>query len=67
MPASPEIDQRGQPIPFAPPGTVTTGGTPGARTGTFGGPAGTGTTVRDGGTTTLMGADGTIRTVPTPR
>jgi len=60
-------DQRGQAIPFAPPGTITTGGAPAARTGTFGGPAGSGTTVRDGGTTTLMGADGTIRTVPTPR
>jgi len=66
-PPPPDPDQRGQAIPLAPPGTVTTGGTAGSRTGTFGGPAGTGTTVRDGGTTTLMGADGTIRTVPTPR
>ena len=38
-------------------GTVTTGGT-GGRTGTFGGPSGSGTTTRDGGTMTLMGADG---------
>jgi hypothetical protein len=66
-PPPPDPEQRGQAIPLAPPGTVTTGGTAGSRTGTFGGPAGTGTTVRDGGTTTLMGADGTIRTVPTPR
>jgi hypothetical protein len=64
---APEVDQRGQPVPFAPPGTVVTGGAAGSRTGTFGGPAGTGTIVRDGGTNTLMGADGTIRTVPTPR
>jgi hypothetical protein len=63
----PEPELRGQAIPGAPPGTVSTGGTATGRTGTFGGPAGSGTTVRDGGTTTLMGADGTIRTVPTPR
>jgi hypothetical protein len=63
--ATPEPDRRGQAIPGAPPGTVTTGGT--GRTGTFGGPAGSGTTVRDGGTMTLMGADGQIRTVPAPR
>ncbi|WP_144299961.1 hypothetical protein [Elioraea rosea] len=61
----PENELRGQAIPGAPPGTVSTGQT--GRTGTFGGPGGTGTTIRDGGTTTLMGADGTIRTVPTPR
>lgn len=66
-PPPPDPEQRGQAIPFAPPGTVTTGGTRTERTGTFGGPAGSGTTVRDGGTTTLMGADGTLRTVPTPR
>jgi len=66
-PTPPDPELRGQAIPFAPPGTVTTGGSPAARTGTFGGPAGSGTTVRDGGTTTLMGADGTLRTVPTPR
>jgi hypothetical protein len=64
---APEPELRGQAIPGAPAGTVGTGGTAGSRTGTFGGPAGSGTTVRDGGTTTLMGADGTIRTVPTPR
>ncbi len=63
--AVPEPDRRGQAIPGAPAGTVTTGG--GDRTGTFGGPAGSGTTVRDGGTMTLMGADGQIRTVPAPR
>ncbi|MCU0986899.1 MAG: hypothetical protein MUC89_18515 [Acetobacteraceae bacterium] len=63
----PEPELRGQAIPGAPAGTVSTGGTASGRTGTFGGPAGSGTTVRDGGTTTLMGADGTIRTVPTPR
>ncbi|WP_439579591.1 hypothetical protein [Elioraea sp.] len=63
--AAPEPERRGQGIPGAPPGTVTTGGT--GRTGTFGGPAGSGTTVRDGGTMTLMGADGQIRTVPAPR
>lgn len=63
----PEPELRGQAIPGAPAGTVSTGGTATGRTGTFGGPAGSGTTVRDGGTTTLMGADGTIRTVPTPR
>lgn len=61
----PAPEQRGQAIPGAPPGTVTTGGT--GNSGTFGGPAGTGTTVRDGGTMTLMGADGQIRTVPAPR
>lgn len=65
--APPEPELRGQAIPGVPAGTVTTGGSASGRTGTFGGPAGTGTTVRDGGTTTLMGADGTIRTVPTPR
>jgi hypothetical protein len=64
---APEPELRGAAIPGAPAGTVSTGGTATGRTGTFGGPAGTGTTVRDGGTTTLMGADGTIRTVPTPR
>lgn len=63
--AVPEPDRRGRAIPGAPPGTVTTGGSD--RTGTFGGPAGGGTTVRDGGTMTLMGADGQIRTVPAPR
>lgn len=63
----PEPDTRGQAILGAPAGTVSTGGTATGRVGTFGGPAGTGTTVRDGPTTTLMGADGTIRTVPTPR
>jgi hypothetical protein len=63
--AVPEPDRRGQAIPGAPPGTVTTGGT--GRTGTFGGPAGSGTTLRDGATMTLMGADGQIRTVPAPR
>jgi hypothetical protein len=63
--AVPEPNRRGQAIPGAPAGTVTTGGTD--RTGTFGGPAGSGTTVRDGGTMTLMGADGQIRTVPAPR
>ncbi len=62
---APENEMRGQAIPGAPPGTVSTGQT--GRTGTFGGPGGSGTTIRDGGTTTLMGADGTIRTVPTPR
>ncbi|WP_291297888.1 hypothetical protein [Elioraea sp.] len=61
----PPPDNRGQGIPGAPAGTVTTGGA--GSTGTFGGPAGSGTVLRDGGTTTLMGADGTIRTVPTPR
>lgn len=60
----PAPEQRGQAIPGAPPGTVTTGGT--GNSGTFGGPAGTGTVVRDGATTTLMGADGKIVTVPTP-
>lgn len=64
---APEPELRGQAIPGAPAGTVSTSGTATGRTGTFGGPAGSGTTVRDGGTTTLMGADGTIRTVPTPR
>lgn len=59
--APPPVDSRGQGIPGAPAGTVTTGGN------TFGGPAGSGTVLRDGGTTTLMGADGTIRVVPTPR
>jgi hypothetical protein len=59
--APPPADNRGQGIPGAPAGTVTTGGN------TFGGPAGSGTVLRDGGTTTLMGADGTIRVVPTPR
>jgi hypothetical protein len=63
--AVPERDRRGEGIPGAPAGTVETGGT--GRSGTFGGPAGTGTTVRDGGTMTLMGADGQIRTVPAPR
>ena len=63
--AVPQPERRGQAIPGAPAGTVTTGGTD--RTGTFGGPAGSGTTVRDGGTMTLMGADGQIRTVPAPR
>jgi len=55
----------GQAIPGAPPGTVGTGGS--GTIGTFGGPAGSGTVLRDGGTTTLMGADGKIITVPTPR
>lgn len=64
---APEPELRGQAILGAPAGTVSTSGTAAGRTGTFGGPAGSGTTVRDGGTTTLMGADGTIRTVPTPR
>lgn len=64
---APEPELRGAAIPGAPPGTVSTGGTATGRTGTFGGPAGSGTTVRDGGTTTLMGADGSLRTVPTPR
>lgn len=63
--APPPPDNRGQGIPGAPAGTVTTGGA--GSTGTFGGPAGSGTVLRDGGTTTLMGADGTIRVVPTPR
>lgn len=63
--AVPDPERRGEGIPGAPAGTVTTGGT--GRTGTFGGPAGSGTTVRDGGTMTLMGADGQIRTVPAPR
>lgn len=63
--AVPERDRRGEAIPGAPAGTVETGGT--GRSGTFGGPAGSGTTVRDGGTMTLMGADGQIRTVPAPR
>lgn len=61
----PERESRGEGIPGAPAGTVTTGGT--GRTGTFGGPSGSGTTTRDGGTMTLMGADGQIRTVPAPR
>jgi hypothetical protein len=61
----PEPVSRGAAIPGAPAGTVTTG--VGQRGGTFGGPGGSGTVIRDGGTTTLMGADGTIRTVPTPR
>lgn len=61
----PERDRRGEGVPGAPAGTVETGGT--GRAGAFGGPAGTGTTVRDGGTLTLMGADGQIRTVPAPR
>jgi hypothetical protein len=59
--APPPAESRGQGIPGAPAGTVITGGN------TFGGPAGSGTVLRDGGTTTLMGADGTIRVVPTPR
>ncbi|MCS6921980.1 MAG: hypothetical protein NZM07_08730 [Elioraea sp.] len=61
----PPVDRRGQAIPGAEPGTVTTGGT--GRIGTFGGPAGSGTTLQDGGTMTLMGADGRIRSVPAPR
>lgn len=63
--AAPEPDRRGQAIPGTPPGTITTGGT--GRLGTFGGPAGSGTTLQEGGTMTLMGADGRIRTVPAPR
>ncbi len=61
----PPLDNRGRPIPGAPPGTVTTGGS--GRIGTFGGPAGSGTILRDGATMTLMGADGQVRTVPAPR
>jgi len=61
----PPVERRGQRIPGTEPGTVTTGGT--GRVGTFGGPAGSGTTVQDGGTMTLMGADGRIRRVPVPR
>ncbi|MDW8443575.1 MAG: hypothetical protein RML45_04145 [Acetobacteraceae bacterium] len=64
-PPSPPVDRRGQPIPATQPGTVTTGGT--GRLGTFGGPAGSGTTLQEGGMMTLMGADGRIRTVPAPR
>jgi hypothetical protein len=60
-----EPERRGERIPGTPPGTITTGGT--GRIGTFGGPAGSGTTLRDGGTMTLMGADGRVRTVPAPR
>ncbi len=63
--ASPPVDQRGQAILGTDPGTVTTGGT--GRIGSFGGPAGSGTTLQEGGTMTLMGADGRIRTVPAPR
>ena len=63
--APPPVDRRGQAIPGTDPGTVTTGGT--GRIGSFGGPAGSGTTLQEGGTMTLMGADGRIRTVPAPR
>ncbi len=56
----------GQVLPGPSGGQVVTGGS--GRTGTTIGPSGQpGSAVRDGGTVTLFGADGSIRTVPAPR
>jgi hypothetical protein len=66
-PPPPRADGRVIPIPGGPP-AVTTGGTPGGvQTFTVPGQGGAGVAVPQGATTTLIGPDGRVRVVPTPR
>jgi len=64
-PPPPRLEGRVIPVPGGPPATIT-GGT--GSVGTYIQPGvGTGTAIQSGGTTTLIGPDGGVQVVPTPR
>ncbi|MBB5693242.1 hypothetical protein [Muricoccus pecuniae] len=64
-PPAPRLEGQVLPTPGGAPATIT-GGNNNVQTFTQPG-IGTGTAIRQGGTTTLFGADGSIQVVPTPR
>jgi hypothetical protein len=64
-PPAPRIEGRVIPVPGGPPAVIT-GGTDRIQTYTQPG-VGTGTAIEQGGTTTLIGPDGQVQVVPTPR
>jgi hypothetical protein len=64
-PPPPRVEGQVMPVPGGPPATIT-GGAGNIQTYTQPG-IGTGTAIRNGNTTTLIGPDGSVQTVPTPR
>jgi hypothetical protein len=63
-PPAPRLEGQVLPVPGGPPATIT-GGTGNIQTYTQPGD-GTGTAIRQGGSTTLIGPDGSVQVVPTP-
>jgi hypothetical protein len=64
-PPEPRLEGQVLPVPGGPPATITGGS---GRVQSYTQPGvGTGTAIREGGTTTLIGPDGSIQVVPNPR